>query len=155
MAGDEKGLALIGQLESISWQRLYRLEIQKFEAPGALAPEPAPPVPASRFSRIGQSSPASTAASSAGEDAPGWRRLALVYDVHDRTPEHLKKDVLGLLEGETGRFRIYVFYWEGDMLTPSTGKLMGRGEDFLYSGNPRGDTVSVAKDPIEFEIEED
>lgn len=153
---ESKNLISVGdQLESVAWERLYRLEIQKFSPPVALAPEAGPTPPVSRFARSGRPSPLSRRPAPSRDRDPSWSRLALVYDVHDRTAEQLKEDVLGLLEGEIGRFRIFVFYWEGGMVMPRTGRLMGKGQDFLYSDNPRGDIVSVAEDPIEFEIEND
>ena len=58
------------------------------------------------------------------------------------------------LEGETGEFRILVYYWDGDMARPTPGKLLGKGSDFLYSPNPRGDLILLADEMIEFELKE-
>ena len=154
-AEELESLALVGnQLDTVAWERLYRLEIQKFSTPVALASEAAPAASDSRFSRVGRRGSLTVGRPPAGPGGgPRWRRFALVYDVHDRTPAQLKGDVLGLLEGETGRFRINVFYWSGDMVTPESGRLSGRGKDFIYSDSPRGDIVSRVEEPIEFEIE--
>ena len=111
------------QLEGFTWNRLYRLEIQKLETPAASASR-----------------------------AASWRMFALVYDVCAQTPEQLRCEVLRLLDGEAGEFRIHVLYWDGDMVTPQTVRLMGKGENFLYNTNPRGSVILRSENPIEFEI---
>ena len=136
-------------IESMALERLYRLEIQKWETPSVYASAPAPSSGASRFARAGAPSP--SPAPEPTQD-PSWQRFGLIYDVHDRTPEQLIAEVEQLLEGETGRFRILSYYWEGQMATPQTGKLMGRGEDFLYSRNPQGETIVCSEETIEFEL---
>jgi len=147
MDGESKCFAAIGDgLESISWERLYCIEVQKFSTPDVCASEPEPSN--SRFSRVGK-----PASDQLGQGRSGWERFALIYDAHDRTPAQLQHEVLRLLEGEAGRFRLDVFYWAGEMVTPRTGRLMGRGEDFLYSDNPRGDIVLKSEESIEFEIQ--
>ncbi len=70
----------------------------------------------------------------------------------DRSPTQLIDDAMALLEGETGEFRILVYYWDGEMTRPTPGKLLGKGIDFLYSPNPRGDLILLADDMIEFEL---
>jgi len=39
------------------------------------------------------------------------------------------------------------------MVTPKAGRLMGRGQDFLYYENPQGSVIARIKEPIEFEIQ--
>lgn len=137
MCKDFFPVKLFDPLDDFAWERLYRLEIQKLENTDAYAPEAAK----SRFDKY-----------TTMDDV--WRRVALIYDVHDRTPSQLLELVQDAIEGESGRFRILIFYWEGQMSTVQTGKLMGRGQDFVYSNNPRGETISVADKCIEFDLKD-
>lgn len=140
-----------GKLAGLPFERLYRLEIQKKQTPAALASEPTRPQ--SRFARVGKQAPSVDEPPKPQED-PAWKRVGLVYDVFDRSPMQLIDDAMALLEGETGEFRILVYYWDGDMARPTPGKLLGKGSDFLYSPNPRGDLVLLADEMIEFELKE-
>lgn len=142
-------------LESVTWQRLYRLEIQKLESPVAGASTHTSGPRASRFERAGRPTLTRGSRPQPPHEDPRWRRFALIYDVHDRSTDELMQDVLDAVEGETKRFRVRIFYWEGNMVTPEAGKLLGRGQDFLYSDNPRGETISMVEEPIEFEIKDE
>ena len=139
------------KLAGLSFERLYRLEIQKKQSPGAFASEPTRPQ--SRFARVGKHAPSVDEPPKPQED-PAWSRVGLVYDVFDRSPTQLIDDAMALLEGETGEFRILVYYWDGQMERPEPGKIMGKGDDFMYSKNPRGDIVLLADQMIEFELEQ-
>ncbi len=148
---DEKILApiVLGELGKLKWDRLYRLEIQKFHPPAACA---SAAEPVSRFARAGSPTAPAPTSTSIEPDSPSWRRFGLVYDVHSLTQEQLIEAAMAVLEGESGRFRIFIYYWEGDMVTPQAGRLMGRGQDFLYSDNPQGSVIARIKEPIEFEM---
>jgi len=149
---DEKILApiVLGELGKLKWDRLYRLEIQKFHPPAACA---SAAEPVSRFARAGITTTTAHETSSIEVDETSWKRFGLVYDVHSLTQEQLIDAAMEMLEGEVGRFRIIIYYWEGDMVTPKAGRLMGRGQDFLYSENPQGSVIARIKEPIEFETQ--
>jgi len=125
-------------IKGVPWERLYRLEVQrKIEKPVASAPE-------SRFTQAGWLRPSFY-----------WQRVALIYDVHDKTHEQLVELVVDAVEDEAaGQLRVVAYAWEGQMMTPEAGRLMGKGEDFLYSSNPRGNTIVKFDEAIEFDIHE-
>lgn len=151
MGATEKSIARIAsnKLADLSFERLYRLEIQKKQMPVASASEA--PRPQSRFERVGK--PSARREPTVQEDT-SWTRVGLVYDVFDRSPSQLIGDAMAILEGEAGQFRILIYYWSGQMERPEPGKLMGKGDDFMYSKNPRGDIVLLADEMIEFELEQ-
>lgn len=133
--------------DELTWERLYRIELQRaIPAPAACAPEPSSPT-AQRFAANARAPDESQS-----KDERRWETVALFYDLHDRTLPQILEEISELLEGEVGTFRVQIYYWDGRMETPTPGRLMGRGENFLYSSNPRGDTVQRMEPPTEFEL---
>ncbi len=144
--------ALVRALEDggISFERLYRIELERaVPAPVTSAPKPASAT-ARRFATVTVGRRPTRPPAS--PDPPRWERVALFYDLHDRTMDQMLEEISSTLEGESGRWRIQVFYWDGRIETPVPGRLMGQGEDFLYSYNPRGDIILRMDPPIELDL---
>ncbi len=144
---DENELVRALESAGISFERLYRIELERaVAAPPACAPG-SDDLVARRFSsltvgRRPQRPP----------PAPTWEIVALFYDLHDRTLPQILDEISALLEDESGRWRIQVLYWSGRMETPVPQRHMGQGDPFLYSPNPRGDLVLRMDPPIELDL---
>ena len=142
--------ALVRALEDsdITFERLYRIELERaVGAPVACAPE-ASSLSARRFFAAGQRPAPQVRPAS-------WVVVAMFYDLHDRTLPQILDEIEGVLEDETGLWRITVYYWSGIIRTPTPGRHMGNGENFLYSYNPRGDIVLKLEPPIEIDLGEE
>jgi len=131
----------------ITFARLYRIEIERaLSAPAACAPEPVEAT-ARRFHSITVGR-----RPECPPPKPSWERRALLYDLQDRTFPQILDEIEALLDGESGLWRITVYYWSGTMHTPEARRHMGSGEDFVYSPNPRGDLVLKLEPPIEMDL---
>ena len=140
--------ALVRALESadITFERLYRIEIQRaLDAPAAYAPQ-------SRFARVSMTRGRRP---EQGPAEPDWKTVAMLYDLHDRRMPEIVAEVSELLRGAAGRHRLQIFYWSGIMRAPTATRIMGSGESFLYSPNPRGDLVLRLEPPIELDLGEE
>lgn len=136
---NETSLAAILEEESISFERLYKIELERM-APATCASETRMAIRLRRH-RPRHAKPKSI-----------WKTVAMFYDVCSRSLDDLVQDVMLLTEGQDGKWRVQVYYWSGSIKKPQKGKYMGQGQDFLYSDNPRGDTIVKLNPPIEFEI---
>lgn len=131
---------IISRLEvlQVSCERLYRVSLFKKNGnPDAFA---------SRFANNSTTPP--------DPDGPGYYScIAMFNDLHDMTFMQIFDEVMEFVDGEPGEYKIEVYYWDGDIVSPGQkGSAMGAREHFLYDYNPRGDVVRMV-DPIFFVIE--
>lgn len=83
--------------------------------------------------------------------ASEWTRIALLYDLHDRSIDDIIDETLGVMDS-CGRWRVTIYYWSGELRIPEPRRIMGHGDSFLYNQNPQGDLV-LKLDPIEIDLQ--
>lgn len=131
------------EASDLTFERLYRIEIERaVPAPDACASETRDRVAA----RLSSTGPVEVQAE------PRWERRALLYDLQERSLPQILDEIEGLLEGESGRWRITTYYWSGQMQRPGDRRLMGKGESFTYSPNARGELVLKLEPSIEIDL---
>lgn len=129
---DGKPLSFALEKISVTFERLYRVDVERaVDAPGVLASRPPSLTIGRRPVRV------------------SWEPVVMLYDVYNRTLPQILAEIAAMLKGATGRHRLRVFYWSGTLVKPPSLRLMGNGENFQHSPNPRGDLV-IEADPIEF-----
>jgi len=140
---------------SISWGRLYRIELlRKTRDPAAcassasLASSSPPDAVAQRFGSQAQPKPLFLTSEQPGN--AGYLRLAMFQDVWNRSIEDIQKEILLAIDDEPGEYKLEILYWEGDMRHPDSDGI----RRFHYDHNPRGDIVAKAE-PIYFTIEDE
>ena len=112
----------------ITWERLYRIELQRKDASDT---------------RSG---------SSFGWHGPG--ESALFNDLQDRNIEQILDEVFDFLSDKGGEWIVRVLCGDGRMQKPVAKRIGGKGESFLFDHNARGDLVTLARE-IHISIKDD
>lgn len=110
-------------------ERLYRLEVERWEPPPA-ASASRPPQDPSGFARYAQHAEEPEPQ----RDRPGqWVRAYLISESEDRVLDDIAEEVLDFIGSTEAKWRIRIFYWEGQM-----------HNDYYHVDRKRGETVREA-----------
>ena len=111
-------------------ERLYRLEVERWDVAPAASASAAPASPGV-FARY---APAVVDEKPARDSRGEWTRVYLIAESEDRDLDDIAEEVLDLIGDEEAKWRIRIFYWEGQM-----------HNDYYHVDRKRGDTVQEAE----------